>query len=118
MNGILALLQAALAAPLPGFWQQNRNTILASIITAVVILILSESIKTLLKKLWDWIEDFLAGLGLRFRKRYLIALADRHRWLKLIGVYNQADLHPPRLQEVYVSLRVAAGRDEDGPRFG
>ncbi|HEV7508532.1 MAG TPA: SUMF1/EgtB/PvdO family nonheme iron enzyme [Thermoanaerobaculia bacterium] len=118
MNGILALLQAAPTAPPPGFWQQNGDKILVSIITAIVILILSEPIKALLKKVGQGVENTFAGLGLRFRKRYLGALADRHRWLKLIGVYNQADLHPPRLQEVYVSLRVAAGRDEDGPRFG
>jgi predicted NACHT family NTPase len=118
MSGILALLQGAPAPPASGFWQQNRNAILLSIVTAIVVLILSESIKALLNKLWNWIENSLSGLGLRFRKRYLDALANRHRWLKLIGVYNQADLHPPRLQEVYISLRVAAGRDEDGPRFG
>jgi len=83
-----------------------------------VVLILSEPIKALFKKLWDWIESFLAGLGWGFRKRYLTELAERHRWLKLIGAYSTSDLHPPRLQEVYVSLRVAAARGDDGPRFG
>ncbi|HEX9945377.1 MAG TPA: SUMF1/EgtB/PvdO family nonheme iron enzyme [Thermoanaerobaculia bacterium] len=118
MSGILALFQAAPAAPAPGFWQQNGDKILVGVITAIVVLILSEPIKALFKKLGGWIENFFAGFGWRFRKRYLAALADRHRWLKLIGVYNQADLHPPRLQEVYVSLRVAAVRGEDSPRFG
>ena len=91
MSGILALLQAAPAAPPPGFWQQNGDKILVSVITAIVILILSEPIKAGLKKLGQWIENAFAGLGWRFRKRYLAALADRHRWLKLIGVYSQAD---------------------------
>jgi formylglycine-generating enzyme required for sulfatase activity len=118
MDGILALLQAAPAAASSGFWEQNRDKILVGAVTAVVVLILSESIKALLKKIGSWIENALAGFGWRFRKRYLAALADRHRWLKLIGVYNQADLHPPRLQEVYVSLRLAAARGDDGPRFG
>jgi formylglycine-generating enzyme required for sulfatase activity len=118
MDGILAFLQAAPAAPPPGLWDQNRDKIVVGIVTAVLVLILSESIKALLRKLGSWIENALAGFGWRFRKRYLAALADRHRWLKLIGVYSQADLHLPRLQEVYVSLRLAADRGDDGPRFG
>jgi hypothetical protein len=37
MNGILALLQAAPAASPSGFWQQNADKILVSVITAVVL---------------------------------------------------------------------------------
>lgn len=107
MSGILALPQGPPAQAPPGFLQQNGDKILVSVVTAIVILTLSEPIKAGLKKIGSWIENSFAGLGWRFHKR---SLADRHRWLKLIGVYNQADLHPPRLQEVYVSLRVAAGR--------
>ncbi len=86
---------------------------------AVVTLIFSEPIKAFLKKIGTWAGSFFGRLGFRFRKRYLEALAEKHRWLKLIGVYNSADLHPPRLQEVYVSLRLAAaaGGAEDDPRF-
>ena len=66
MSGIFALLQAAPAAPPPGFWQQNGDKVLVSIITAIVILILSEPIKALLKKVGQWLENSFAGLGLRF----------------------------------------------------
>jgi|GEM_PF-7036155 len=118
MNGILALLQAAPVAPAPRFWERYWDKIVPSVITAILVLLFSEPIKVLFKKLWDWFEDRLAGLGWRFRKRYLAKLADRHRWLKLIGAYSTSDLHPPRLQEVYVSLRLAAARGDDGPRFG
>jgi hypothetical protein len=120
-NGILALLQAAQATPAQhpsGFWEQNRNTILVGILMFVLTLLLSDPIKAVGKKLGERVENAFAGLGLRFRKRYLAALADGHRWLKLIGVYNSTDLHSPRLQEVYVSLRLAATRGDDGPRFG
>ena len=47
MDGILALLQAAPAAP-AGFWEQNREKVVVGVVTAVVVLILSESIKALL----------------------------------------------------------------------
>jgi formylglycine-generating enzyme required for sulfatase activity len=118
MDGILAFLQAASATPSPGFWERNWDKIVPPIITAIIVLLFSEPIKALFKKFWDWAESALAGFGWRFRKQYLEKLADRHRWLKLIGAYSTSDLHPPRLQEVYVSLRMAAARGEDGPRFG
>jgi formylglycine-generating enzyme required for sulfatase activity len=91
--------------------------VVTAVLASILTLIFSEPIKAFLKKIGGWISGFFGRLGWRFPKRYLAALADRHRWLKLIGVYNSADLHPPRLQEVYVSLRVAAAKGEDGPRF-
>lgn len=92
--------------------------VVTGVATAILVLILSEPIKALLKKIGAGFGRLFDGLSWRFRKRYPEALADKHRWLKLIGVYNSADLHPPRLQEVYVSLRVAAAKEEeDGPRF-
>ena len=94
-----------------------RDKVIVSVVTAILVLILSEPIKALLKKIGTGFGRLFDGLGWRFRKRYPEALAEKHRWLKLIGVYNSADLHPPRLQEVYVSLRVAAAKEEDGLRF-
>ncbi|HSS49608.1 MAG TPA: hypothetical protein VLX28_11750, partial [Thermoanaerobaculia bacterium] len=76
MNGIFALLLAAPGAPPPGLWQQNWDKIVVSIVTAIVVLIFSEAIKAGFKKIGQWIENTFAGLGLRFRKRYLSALAD------------------------------------------
>ncbi len=99
-----------------GFWA-SWDKVIVSVVTAILILIFSEPIKAFLKKIGGWASGFFGRLGWRFPKRYLTALADRHRWLKLIGIYNSADLHPPRLQEVYVSLRMAAAKGDDGPRF-
>jgi len=117
MNVLFVVLQVVPAAPPSGFWEQNGDKILVGILMFIVTLLLSDLIKALGKKLSDRIETSFAGLGWCFRKRYREALVNRHRWLKLIGVYNSTDLHPPRLQEVYVSLRVAAAKGEDGPRF-
>lgn len=112
-----ALLAQVAGGPPP---EDPTTKVIVGVVTAVLAslltLIFSEPIKAFLKKIGGWVSGFFGRLGWRFPKRYLTALADRHRWLKLIGVYNSADLHPPRLQEVYVSLRVAA-KGEDGPRF-
>ena len=109
--------QAAPGTPPPqSFWEANGDKIVVGVVTAIVVLVFSETIKSLLKRLEAWIERAFEGIGWRFRKRYLAALANRHRWLKLIGIYHSADLHLPRLQEVYVSLRLAAAKAADAPR--
>jgi formylglycine-generating enzyme required for sulfatase activity len=92
-------------------------TVVTAILTALLTVIFVDPIKAFSEKIRGWVSGFFGRLGWQFPKRYLAALADRHRWLKLIGVYNSADLHPPRLQEVYVSLRMAAAKGENDPRF-
>jgi formylglycine-generating enzyme required for sulfatase activity len=93
------------------FWKNNGDKVLVGIITAIVILILSEPIKALFRKLGNWIEKAFQSLGFGFQKRYYHALIEGHKWLKLIGIYNPADLHAPRLKEVYISLRLNTAKD-------
>ena len=93
------------------FWKNNGDKVLVGVITAIVILILSEPIKAIFKKIGDGIERFFQSLGFGFQKRYYHALIEGHKWLKLIGIYNPADLHAPRLQEVYISLRLNTARE-------
>ena len=114
---VALLAQAAGARPPEDPVTKVIVGVVTGVVASILTLIFSEPIKAFLKKIGGWASGFFGRLGWRFPKRYLTALADRHRWLKLIGVYNSADLHPPRLQEVYVSLRVAAAKGEDGPRF-
>ncbi len=93
------------------FWADNGDKVLVGVITAIVILILSEWIKAAFKRMGTWIEDFFQSLGFGFQKRYFAALIKGHQWLKLIGIYNPSDLHAPRLQEVYVSLHLNTVKD-------
>ena len=94
-----------------GFWKNNGDKILVGVITAIVILVLSEPIKALFKQFGNWIEKIFQSLGFGFQKRYYHALNEAHKWLKLIGIYNPADLHAPRLQEVYISLRLNTAKE-------
>lgn len=93
------------------FWVNNGDKILVGIITAIVVLFLSEPLKALFKKVGIWVETGFQSLGFGFQKRYYHALIEGHKWLKLIGIYNPADLHAPRLQEVYISLRLNTAKD-------
>ncbi len=95
-----------------GFWAQYRTTIVVAVLVAILIRIFGKWIDTAQTKLGAWIERTLQGFGYRATKRHLAGLVDEHRRLRLIGIYNRADLHPPRLREVYVSLRLAAGKDD------
>lgn len=93
------------------FWNNNGDKVLVGVITAIVVLLLSEWIKALFKKLGSWIETGFQALGFGFEKRYYHALNENHQWLKLIGIYNPADLHAPRLREVFISLRMNTAKD-------
>ncbi len=93
------------------FWKDNSDTILVGVITAIVVLILSEPIKALFRKLGNRLETVVQAFGFAFRKRYYRALAEGHKWLKLIGIYNPSDLHAPRLTEVYISLRLNTAKE-------
>ena len=93
------------------FWKNNGSTILVGVIMLILGAILTEPIKALFKKIGTWIESFLQSLGFGFQKRYYHALISAHEWLKLIGIYNPSDLHAPRLQEVYISLRMNTAKE-------
>jgi formylglycine-generating enzyme required for sulfatase activity len=93
------------------FWKNNSDKVLVGVVTAILVLFLSEPIKALFKKIGTLLEGFFQSLGFGFQKRYYRALVSAHEWLKLIGIYNPSDLHAPRLQEVYISLRMNTARE-------
>jgi formylglycine-generating enzyme required for sulfatase activity/energy-coupling factor transporter ATP-binding protein EcfA2 len=93
------------------FWKNNGDKVLVGVITAIVILVFSEPIKALFKKIGTWLESFFQSLGFGFQKSYCRALIKSHEWLKLIGIYNPSDLHAPRLKEVYISLRLNTAKE-------
>lgn len=91
--------------------QDSIEKIIVGVVTAIFVLLLSEPIKALFKKIGDQIEKIFQSLGFGFQKRYFHALNEGHKWLKLIGIYNPADLQSPRLQEVYISLRLNTAKE-------
>ncbi len=101
------------------FWAENGDTILVGVITgvvtAIIVLVFSEPIKGLFKKIGEHIERRLQGFGWRFKKKYLAALAQDHQRLQLIGFTDK--VHPPLLKEVYVSLQMRASFNEEARRF-
>lgn len=93
------------------FWINNGNTILVGVITAIVVLILSEPIKAVFRKFGHWIEIAFRAAGFGFQKKYYRSLIKSHQWLKLIGVFDRTNLYSPRLSEVYISLKLNTAKD-------
>ena len=87
------------------FWKNNGSSILTAVITAVVILILSETIKSFLRKIGAWGERLFQSLGFGVTKRYYDSLAVNRENLKLIGTYEDRE-KPPKLENVYISLKL------------
>jgi len=83
--------------------------ILVTVVTTAVLVLIGWVAKRLLELLFGGWRPQLTTLS--------PALAEQHRWLKLIGVYGSADRTPPLLQQVDVTLREAAEGGEEGPRL-
>jgi formylglycine-generating enzyme required for sulfatase activity len=112
-----AAAQSPAPAPVPSaflglskdFWEKAILVVL----TAAVTLLSTKVVPWL----WQWLGrlyDLLIGavgwdpFG-RFQRRYLAALRREHGYLKLIGVRTEG-VNPPKLEEVYVSLRMVPPR--------
>ncbi len=93
------------------FWKNNGDIILVGVITAIVILILSEPIKAAFKKIGVWLEKFVQALGFGVTKRYYTALTVNRENLKLIGAYEDRE-RPPKLENVYISLKLDLEGDQ------
>lgn len=117
VGAAVGLMQTVPNSHPPGFWDKHGDAVFVALLTAFLFPLLKDLTLLSLKKFTILLDKAFIRYGWVFRKRYLAVLAEQHRWLKLIGVYSTADLYPPRLQEVYISLRLAAARGDDGPRF-
>jgi formylglycine-generating enzyme required for sulfatase activity/energy-coupling factor transporter ATP-binding protein EcfA2 len=99
------------------FWERHLDAVLVAVIIVILGKVFGERINQLIGAVGEGLRNKAHALGWRFKKRYLSALSKKHQWLRLIGIFNRAHLHPPRLREVYVSLRLAAGDAATSPSF-
>ncbi len=90
--------------------QESIEKIIVGIVTAIVILILSEWIKSTFKKMGEGLDKFIQALGFGVAKRYYNILAVGRENLKLIGAYEDRE-RPPKLENVYISLKLDSESD-------
>lgn len=90
--------------------QESIEKIIVGVVTAIVILILSEPIKAAFRKIGEWLEKFIQALGFGVTKRYYTALTFNRENLKLIGAYEDRE-RPPKLENVYISLKLDSEGD-------
>lgn len=80
------------------FWEN----ILAGAIGALLLLIIQRVGNPLI----DFLKEWFLAFGIGFKKRYLKAMAEEHGLLHLIGIRTKGRLYPPRLKDVFISLRL------------
>ncbi|MCC6499298.1 MAG: SUMF1/EgtB/PvdO family nonheme iron enzyme [Anaerolineales bacterium] len=90
--------------------QESIEKIVVGVVTAIVILILSEPIKAGFRKIGEWLDGFFQAVGFGVTKRYFAALTVNRENLKLIGAYEDRE-KPPKLENVYISLKLDSETD-------
>ena len=105
--------------PPKSFWDKYDLIVLlvSGIIGGILMLILNKllgpTVTRSIRRLWEKLK----GKTGRFRERYIPALAEAHRYLKLVGIHGGEGIPPPLLKEVYVSLRMGgAGKEQKETR--
>ncbi len=104
-------------APPQSFWDKYGviAVLVSGIIGSILTLIFTNLLGPTIAEWGQWLKERLKGKARRFRERYIPALAEKHRYLKLVGIHGREGVSPPLLKEVYVSLRMSgtdAGLEE------
>jgi len=101
--------------PIPpeSFWDQYGviAVLVSGIVGGILTLLFNKLLGPVVEEWGLQLKERLKGKAGRFRKRYIPALAEAHRYLKLVGIHGREGIPPPLLKEVYVSLRMG-GADE------
>jgi len=117
-SATLALAQAAgPAGSSPTFWTRNQDAILLLAAGGVITLLLTKLVPWAGRRAVSFVVQLNKTGWFGFKRRYLQAMAEEHRWLSLIGVSTGADIHPPRLRSVYISLRMSGASASDAAIF-
>ena len=94
-------------------WEKYGGLLLAAVIGGIVILVFADLLGPLFQHWGEQLRDQLKGEAGRFMERYIPALAEAHRDLKLVGISSKEGMKRPPLKEVYVSLNVGDAQTSD-----
>jgi formylglycine-generating enzyme required for sulfatase activity len=98
------------------WWTSDKAPWLLATVLGVLGVILGALSRPTLERWGKAVDRWLQGLGFGYEKAYLQALAERHRYLKLVGVRGKTVAGRPKLKDVYVSLQMGSpgGAAESG----
>jgi formylglycine-generating enzyme required for sulfatase activity len=99
--------------PPKSFWDKYGviTAIVSGVIGGILALVFNKLLSPVFEDWGEQLKEKLKGETRRFRECYIPALAEEHRYLKLVGIHGKERVSPPLLKEVYVSLRMG-GTDE------
>ena len=106
--------------PPQNFWERYGLTakLIILIVGGVLSLFLNKFIGPTVQDWGEQLREHAKGEGGRFLGRYVPALAEDHRYLKLVGIYGKEWVTRPPLEEVYVSLHMGDVRTDDVEAIG
>jgi energy-coupling factor transporter ATP-binding protein EcfA2 len=107
--------------PPQSFWEKYGliALVLSGVIGGILTLVFSNLLGPTFQHWGERLKEKLKGEGGRFLERYIPALAEEHRYLKLVGIYGKEWITRPPLKEVYVSLHMgSAGAGDDAALDG
>ena len=100
--------------PVPPAWYEGDKApwIIAVILGALGFLA-GKLFSPALDRLGVAINRWFQERGIHFEKNYLNALAEKHRYLRFVGVRDRPKGQRPKLEEVYVSLQMGSATQAD-----
>lgn len=98
------------AQPPQSFWEQYgvAALVVSGVVGGILALIFTNLLGPTFQAWGEKLRDRLKGENGRFLERYVPAMAEEHRYLKLVGISGKETITRPPLKEVYVSLRVGS----------
>ncbi len=102
--------------PAQSFWEQYGiiALLVSGIIGGLLTLIFQKVLGPTFAEWGQQLNEWRKGAAGRFREKYIPALAEEHRSLKLVGVHSgEGGLSPPRLKEVYVTLQMDSAKESE-----
>ena len=102
--------------PPQSFWEQYGviALVISGMIGGILTLVFANLLGPTFQHWGELLRERLKGEAGRFLERYVPALAEEHRYLKLVGIYGKEWITRPPLKEVYVSLHVGSAAAGDG----
>ena len=101
--------------PPKSFWEQYGviTVLVSGIIGGILALIFQNLLGPTFSEWGEALKEKLKGADRRFREKYIPALAEEHRDLKLVGVRGGEGVPHPHLRDVYVTLQMGSLKEAE-----
>ena len=103
-----------------GFWEKYgiAAVLVSGVIGGLLTLLFGSLLGPTFQSWGERLKERLKGETGRFLEGYIPALAEEHRYLKLVGIYGKESVTRPPLKDVFVTLHMGSAQAENGTSKG